>query len=157
VQTCGEHATGICIRHSEIFGNVPKVSEHQFCNCVTAIVWRKKSFRKSFEKEENFMKIHLLFARVLEAPAEDIASLIQDEIVLTDVKEMRARCSASSVSMLRASLQTKISGSSLLSSRSFALLVEKSVWLEPESRVSLCLPRDLSRFSRGKGVAPFGN
>jgi hypothetical protein len=27
VQTCGQHATGNCICHSEIFGNAPKVSD----------------------------------------------------------------------------------------------------------------------------------
>ncbi len=59
---------------------------------MAAIAWRKKSFRKYFEKEENFVKFHQMFARALEAPTEAIAMLIQDEIVawLKAVKEMRA-------------------------------------------------------------------
>jgi hypothetical protein len=73
-----------------------------------------------------------------------------------------ARLSASNGSMQRTSLRTKVkmTVSSLLSrsSKSFTLtpLVEKSVWLEPESKVSLCPPRGLSRFSGGRGVTPFG-
>jgi hypothetical protein len=57
-----------------------------------AIAWRKKSFRKYFEKEENFVKFHQLFARELESPTEAIAELVQEEIVewLKIVKEMRA-------------------------------------------------------------------
>ena len=61
---------------------------------MAAIAWRKKSFRKYFEKAENFVKFHQLFARVLEAPTEAIALLIQKEIVawpgLKAVKEMCA-------------------------------------------------------------------
>jgi hypothetical protein len=47
--------------------------------CSAAIAWRKKSFRKYFDKEENFM--HQLLARSMEAPTENLASLIQDEII----------------------------------------------------------------------------
>ncbi len=59
---------------------------------MAAIALRKKSFRKYFKKEENFVKFHQMFARVLKAPTEAIALLIQDEIVawLKAVKEMRA-------------------------------------------------------------------
>jgi hypothetical protein len=46
-----------------------------------AIVWRKKSFRKYFVKEENFIKFHQLFARELESPTEAIAHLVQEERV----------------------------------------------------------------------------
>jgi hypothetical protein len=58
---------------------------------LAAIAWRKKSFRKYFEKGENFVKFHQPFARLLEAPTKAIASPIQDEIVawLKAVKEMR--------------------------------------------------------------------
>jgi hypothetical protein len=57
-----------------------------------AIAWRKKSFRKYFEKEDNYIKFHQLFARELEAPTEAISQLVQEEIVewLKAVKEMRA-------------------------------------------------------------------
>ncbi len=48
---------------------------------MAAIVWRKKSFRKYFEKEDNFVKFHQIFARMLEAPTEAKAMLLQDEIV----------------------------------------------------------------------------
>jgi hypothetical protein len=72
-----------------------------------------------------------------------------------------ARCSVSNGSMQRTSLRTKVMMSvlSLLwrSSQSFAPLVENLLWLEPESKVSLCLPNDLSTFSSGRGVTPFGN
>ncbi len=59
---------------------------------MAAIAWRKKSFRKYFEKEENFVKFHQLFARELEAPTEAIALLVQDEMIewLNAVKEVRA-------------------------------------------------------------------
>jgi hypothetical protein len=57
-----------------------------------AIAWRKTSFRKYFEKEDNFIKFHQLFARELEAPTEATAQLVQEEMVecLKAVKEMRA-------------------------------------------------------------------
>jgi hypothetical protein len=60
--------------------------------CSAAIAWRKKSFRKYFDKEENFIKFHQLLARSMEAPTESMASLIQDEIIvwLNDVGEKGA-------------------------------------------------------------------
>jgi hypothetical protein len=49
----------------------------------------RNRFRKYFEKEENFVKFHQLFARELEVPTEAIALLVQEEMVewLKSVKE----------------------------------------------------------------------
>ena len=60
--------------------------------CVAAISWAKRAFRLKFDKEEWFIKFHQLIARLLVAPTIQIASLIQDQIVvwLEDVKEGRA-------------------------------------------------------------------
>jgi hypothetical protein len=79
------------LNFSELF---PKVQSANSATRFAAIAWRKKSFRKYFKKDENYVKFHQLFARELEAPTEAIALLVQVEIVdwlkAVRVKEMRA-------------------------------------------------------------------
>ena len=60
---------------------------------MTAIAWRKKSFRKYFDGVSNWIAFHKLAHRLLEAPTVAITHLIQDEIVewLGEIKETRAR------------------------------------------------------------------
>ena len=45
------------------------------------MAWRKKSFRKNFDKEENFTEFHKMAHKLLEAPTEDIAHMVQAHIV----------------------------------------------------------------------------
>jgi hypothetical protein len=49
---------------------------------VAAIAWRKTTFRKYFDKEENLEKYHQLIARLLAVPTEEITSPIQDGILV---------------------------------------------------------------------------
>ena len=45
---------------------------------------RKKSFRKYFDKEENFTKFHKMAHKLLEAPTEGIAHMIQAHICVRE-------------------------------------------------------------------------
>jgi hypothetical protein len=62
------------------------------CISCTAIAWQKKSFRKYFDKVENYEKFHCFAQRLLQAPTIAITRMLQKEIVLwlTKVEEARA-------------------------------------------------------------------
>ena len=59
---------------------------------LAVIGWKKKQFRKYFDKEENFTLFHQHAHRLLEAPTIPITRLLQDAIHnwLTEIKEARA-------------------------------------------------------------------
>ena len=48
---------------------------------MAAIAFKKKSFRRYFEKEENYVWFHQVIARLVDAPTIDITRLIQGNIV----------------------------------------------------------------------------
>ncbi len=70
-----------CIRYLK-FSELSQNFRFMISYCSAAIAWRKKSFRKYFDKEENLIKFHQLLARSMEAPTESMASFIQDEIIV---------------------------------------------------------------------------
>ena len=45
------------------------------------MAWRKKSFRKYLDSEENFAEFHKMAQKLLEAPTEDIVHMVQAHIV----------------------------------------------------------------------------
>jgi hypothetical protein len=59
---------------------------------LPGMAWRKKAFRKYFETEEHFTEFHKMTHKLLEAPTEDIARVVQAHIVewLRSVKETHA-------------------------------------------------------------------
>ena len=59
---------------------------------LAAIAWRKKTFRKYFDSEDNFTEFHKLTHRLLEAPTVEITRLLQDSIEewLREKGELRA-------------------------------------------------------------------
>ena len=56
------------------------------------MAWRKKAFLKYFETEEHLTDFHKMAHKLLEAPTEDIARVVQSHIVdwLRSVKETHA-------------------------------------------------------------------
>ena len=66
--------------YSETYSEIYSEIYSETFLCLTAIGWRKKTFRKYFDKEDNFTEFHKHAHRLLKVPTFGITRLLQDSV-----------------------------------------------------------------------------
>ncbi len=77
VQQCANHAG-----RESIISLFRPVSHGDTLVVLAAIAWKKRLFRKYFDKQENYIWFHMCLQRLFPAPTIEIAAMLQRSLVV---------------------------------------------------------------------------